>query len=426
MTDIQTMFHQVRVSKEHIDYLRFLWWPNGDTSQPPVEHRMLVHLFGAVSSPSCANFALRQTAEDNKDMFNPNIISTVNTNFYVDDCLKSLPSEQEAVQLVTELTSLCQKGGFRLTKWMSNSRTVLGHIPKEDRASEVRELDLDRDKLPIERALGLLWSVEDDMFKFNIIVKDKPHTRRNMLSIVSSIYDPLGFLCPLTLPAKLLLQALCRSKHDWDGRIPQAASEKWRRWIEDLSVLEDFEVARCMKPHGFETVRQAELHHFADASEHGYGTVSYLRITNDSGDIHVSFMTGKARVAPMKQMTIPRLELAAAVLAVKVDKMLRKEMEVLYSILKEQHLDDEGLQTLLCEVEAILNSRPITTVTEDERDLEALTPNHILLLKAQPAYPPGLFQKTDLYIRRRGGQTATYDGVVTRPRRCRGARRNSH
>ena len=327
MTDIQTMFHQARVSKNDVDFLRFLWWPNGDINRPPVEHRMLVHLFGAVSSPSCANFALRETAKDNKNMFHPSIISTVENNFYVDDCLKSLPSEQDAVQLVKELTSLCQKGGFRLTKWISNSRTVLMHIPKEDRAREVRELDLDRDKLPVERALGLLWSVEDDMFKFNIVLKEKPHTRRNMLSIVCSIYDPLGFLCPLTLPAKLLLQELCRSKHDWDSRIPQATSDKWGRWIDDLCVLENFEVPRCMKPSGFGPVKQAELHHFSDASDHGYGTVSYLRISADNHVIHVSFMLGKARVAPLKQMTIPRMELTAAVLAVKVDRMLRKEME---------------------------------------------------------------------------------------------------
>lgn len=327
MTDIQTMFHQVKVSRNDIDFLRFLWWPNGNINKPPGEHRMLVHLFGAVSSPSCANFALRQTAKDNKNMFHPNIISTVENNFYVDDCLKSLSSEQEAVQLVRELTSLCQKGGFRLTKWVSNSRTVLMHIPKEDRAREVRELDLDRDKLPVERALGLLWSVENDQFKFNITVKEKPHTRRNMLSIVSSIYDPLGFLCPLTLSAKLLLQELCRNKHDWDSRIPQAASDKWSRWINDLCVLESFEVPRCVKPSGFGAVKRAELHHFSDASDHGYGTVSYLRMTADNHAINVSFMLGKARVAPLKQMTIPRMELAAAVLAVKVDKMLRKEVD---------------------------------------------------------------------------------------------------
>ena len=88
MTDIQAMFHQVRVPNP----MRFLWWPTGDVGKPPVEHRMLVHLFGAVSSSSCANFVLRQTARDNKSTFHPKVIRTIENNFNVDDCLKSLSS----------------------------------------------------------------------------------------------------------------------------------------------------------------------------------------------------------------------------------------------------------------------------------------------------------------------------------------------
>lgn len=226
MTDIKAMFHQVRVSKADVDFLRFLWWPDGDASMPAVEHRMLVHLFGAVSSPSCANFALRQIAKDNIDCFRSEVISTIENNFYVDDCLKSLPTEHEAVKMVKDLTSLCQTGGFHLTKWVSNSHTVLSHIPKEDRAQNVKELDLDRESIPTERALGLLWCVENDMFKFNITVKCRSHTRRDLLSVVSSIYDPLGFLSPFTLPAKLLLQDLYRNKCGWNEEIPQAAVVK--------------------------------------------------------------------------------------------------------------------------------------------------------------------------------------------------------
>lgn len=256
------------------------------------------------------------------------MISTVENNFYVDDCLKSLPSEHEAVELVKDLTSLCQAGGFHLTKWLSNSRAVLAQIPIEDRALNVKELDLNREKLPTERALGLLWYVENDVFKFNITVKCKSHTRRNLLSVVSSIYDPLGFLSPFTLPAKLLLQDLCRIKSGWDEEIPPAEVDKWSKWIKDLDEIQDFKVARCVKPTGFEMLKQAELHHFSDASEKGYGIVSYLRLTDDVHTVHVSFMLGKARVAPLKQVTIPRLELTAAVLAVRVDIMLRKALEL--------------------------------------------------------------------------------------------------
>ncbi|XP_035983633.1 uncharacterized protein LOC118557555 [Fundulus heteroclitus] len=96
MADIQAMFHQVYVPEKHRDFLRFLWWPNGNTSQVPQEYRMTVHLFGAVSSPSCANYALRRTAEDNAQQFPAEVVSTIKHNFYVDDCLKSLPTADEA------------------------------------------------------------------------------------------------------------------------------------------------------------------------------------------------------------------------------------------------------------------------------------------------------------------------------------------
>ncbi|XDV14268.1 hypothetical protein PO909_002442 [Leuciscus waleckii] len=126
-------------------------WPDGDVQQDFVEYRMKVHLFGAVTSPSCANFAL-MTAEDNKAHFPAEVTDTVKNNFYVHDCLKSMSTEQDAVLMVKDLTALCQKGGFVLSKWISNSHKVLASIPQENRTKETKELDLDRDNLPIERA----------------------------------------------------------------------------------------------------------------------------------------------------------------------------------------------------------------------------------------------------------------------------------
>ena len=178
MGDIQAMFYQVKVSEEDKDFLRFLWWPEGDMSKETVEYRMTVHLFGAVSSPSCASYALRKTAEDNSVFFSADVVETVKRNFYVDDCLKSLPSEEEAVHMVRALADICQRGGFTLTKWISNSRTVLQTVAEEHRAKDLKELDLDRDELPVERALGLQWCVETDSFKFKMMEKEQPHTRR--------------------------------------------------------------------------------------------------------------------------------------------------------------------------------------------------------------------------------------------------------
>ena len=124
MADIESMFYQVRVADADSTYLRFLWWPDGNLESELEEYQMVVHLFGAAFSPSCSNFALRKTAEDNTEHFPEAVVNTVKNNFYVDDCLKSLPSVDEAAQHAGDLRSLISRGGFRLTKWISNSRKV--------------------------------------------------------------------------------------------------------------------------------------------------------------------------------------------------------------------------------------------------------------------------------------------------------------
>lgn len=328
MTDIKSMFHQVRVAREDVDFLRFLWWPDGDITKEPVDHRMTVHIFGAVSSPSCATFALLKTAEDNQDEYPPEVVDTVRHNFYVDDCLKSVSSVEKAAWLYGNLKEMCSKGGFHLNKWISNHRSLLAIIPEEERTKEVKTLNLDRDKLPVERALGTQWDVESDTFTFSTVVKTQPITRRGILSVVSSIYDPLGFLAPVVLSAKQILQELCKAKLGWDEKIPEEHADRWKRWLDQLVLLDEFSVSRCITPHDFGEIASAQLLHFCDASEVGMGTVSYLRLTNCRDEVHVVFIMGKAKVAPLKQTTIPRLELAAAVLAVRIDRLLKTELQI--------------------------------------------------------------------------------------------------
>lgn len=304
------------------------WWPQGDVSKPLEVYRMNVHLFGAVSSPSIANFALKQTAVDNSELFSAKTLETIKFNFYVDDCLQSVASVKEAIQLTQDLRGACAQGGFTLNKWVSNSWEVLATIPESHRATLVKQLDLDREKPPLERALGVQWNIQKDTFTFKVAIKNRALTRRTVLSVVSSIYDPLGFLAPFILKAKQILQKLCLKRCGWDEVIPEELSKPWQRWITELSQLDRFEVDRCVKPESFGSVKTVQLHHFCDASEAGYGMVSYLSLTNSNGDIHVAFILAKSRVTPLKQMTIPRLELAAATLAVKVDKMLQKELHM--------------------------------------------------------------------------------------------------
>ena len=153
-------------------------------------------------------------------------------------------------------------------------------------------------------------------------------TRRGILSVVSSVYDPLGLAAPFVLPAKRLLQDLCRVKLEWDEPIPSEHKVRWERWMADLPKLSQFSVDRCIKPAGFDFISSSQLHHFSDASEIGLGSVSYLRLVNGQGDVHCSFLSSKSRVAPLKTITIPRLELSAAAISVKQDKVLKRELEI--------------------------------------------------------------------------------------------------
>ncbi|KAL9986299.1 hypothetical protein ACROYT_G000428 [Oculina patagonica] len=326
MADIEKMFYQVRVPTEDANYLRFLWWPGGDMGKAPEEFQMLVHLFGGVSSPSCASYALRKTADDNLEHFDEETVQTVRRNFYVDDCLKSVKDDQCASRLADQLCQSLAKGGFRLTKWISNSCDVIQSVPVSERAGSVRELDLEN--LHIERALGIQWDVQSGTFQFKIVVKDRPPTRRGILSVISSIYDPLGFVAPLILPAKIILRDLCRKRLDWDDRIPPEDSTLWEDWLQEPPKLEQFTVKRCVKPTNFGRIVSSQLHSFADASQEGYGAVTYLRVVNEDGDAHCAFLMGKSRQTPQKSITIPRLELSAAVVATNLNKMMRCELDI--------------------------------------------------------------------------------------------------
>ncbi len=157
MTDVEAMFHQVRVPDDECDLLRFLWWPDGDMEQEVQEYQMTVHLFGATSSPSVANFALRRTAVDNATIYDKAVTDTVEKNFYVDDCLKSVSTSEEGIGQAKDLRDMMANGGFKLTKWISNDRKVLESIPEQLRAKDVKDMDLWKDVLPIERALGVKW-----------------------------------------------------------------------------------------------------------------------------------------------------------------------------------------------------------------------------------------------------------------------------
>ena len=204
---------------------------------------------------------------------------------------------------------------------------MLEEFPSEERAPVMKDLNLESEELPVDRALGIHWDVERDSIILVVIDKKEPNNRKGVLLSIATVYDPLGFASPLILPAREINQELCRLTFDCE--LPPELYSLWIKWKKNLVSLNRYEISRCFKPKGFGKVERTELHHFADASqEHGYGTASYLRLVNDRGEIHCSFVMGKSRIKPLhKAITVPKLELTAATLATRMNKIITKELQ---------------------------------------------------------------------------------------------------
>ncbi|XP_022783263.1 uncharacterized protein LOC111324045 [Stylophora pistillata] len=223
MADIEQMFHQVRVCEEDRDSLRFLWRDLDETKRPS-EYKMTVHVFGAVDSPCCANYALQRTARDQQGKFSEDAINAVRRNFYMDDLLASKQNCDEATGLAKDLIGILATGGFRLTKWMSNSREVLTAIPSSEVACDI--IHLDRNGLPQERALGVKWCAEQDLLSLEPAKSKFPNTKRGILSATSSVFDPLGLAAPYVIKAKVIIQELWRRQIEWDSELPNDILQK--------------------------------------------------------------------------------------------------------------------------------------------------------------------------------------------------------
>ena len=158
----------------------------------------------------------------------------------MDDLLDSVKTEEEAQHRVTRLTELLKKGGFHLTKWMSSSRRVLSSIPACETTTS--QLDLERDELPVERALGLTWDAERDQFLFKVCEAGESTAKREILSYIAAQFDPLGFLAPVILIAKGIMQDVWRHEISWDGALPGKILTAWREWSQSLTAVRDLRI----------------------------------------------------------------------------------------------------------------------------------------------------------------------------------------
>ena len=172
------------------------------------------------------------------------------------------------------------------------------------------------------------WRVNTNTFGFDVNVKERPPTLRGILSIIGSVFDPFGFAAPFVLTAKKILQDLCKMKFGWDKEIPLEYNVRWQKWLIDLPMLSKLAIDHCFKPANFGTIAYSQLHHFSDASEIGFGSVSYLRLVDINDRVHCTILQGKSQLAPLKKFTIPQLELSAATVSMRSGKAIKRELEL--------------------------------------------------------------------------------------------------
>ena len=267
MADIESICYQVRVSEYQQSFIKFLWWENHNIEEKPSDFAMSAHVFGGVLSASCSNYALKRTAADNADQDGQEAAEVVRGNLYVDDLLKSVDDPNSAMILVKNVVDMCKSGEFHLTKFISNNSKQLIYIP-EDQRGNVKSTDL-IGALPAETALGVQWNTPDDSFTFSIQVNRRPLTKRKMLSIISSISNPLGLASPFVLEGMQLLQTLWNQHMQWDDVVGPELRKDCERWEQKLKGVEDIHISRCIKPCIFGKIVETSLHNFSGATEKG-------------------------------------------------------------------------------------------------------------------------------------------------------------
>ncbi|KAL4008256.1 hypothetical protein ACER0C_002108 [Sarotherodon galilaeus] len=313
--DIKAMFHQIRLLPEDRPLLQFLWRSMRKDEEPSM-YEWQVLPFGTTCSPCCATYALQRHVRDNRQG-NEDILDTVEKAFYVDNCLHSLQSAEEAKTLIDRMRELLAKGGFEIRQRASNVPSVVEHLPMEAKAASTELWLSQHNQDPEEPALGLRWNCLTDRLGYrHRLVEYSLPTLRNVYRVMASQYDPLGFLIPFSTRAKVLIQDLWKAGVGWDEQIhPTALLDRRTQWEKELI------------PPRADTRRPGrEAHIFCDASERAYGAVAYLRTQDSQGDVHVAVMMARSRVSPRKQISMPRLELCAALAGAQLAKILETEL----------------------------------------------------------------------------------------------------
>nr|XP_012215649.1 PREDICTED: uncharacterized protein LOC105668053 [Linepithema humile] len=304
--DIEKMFRQIRIHTLDADYQRILWQPPG--AESPHSYRLLTVTYGTASAPYLAMRVLRQLMADEGSRF-PKAAAVLDKYIYVDDVLIGADTVAELIETRDQLIAMMNCGGFPLRKWSANTPDALRDLPAEI----INAKQLSFEETGIQKILGLTWQPRDDFFQFTVTDdRNESTTKRSVLSCVAKLYDPLGWVAPVVITAKVLMQELWLARLEWDDPLPTDIQTRWVDYREQLTQLFEIRIPRWVGRH-HENLG-VEIHGFADASTRAYAAAVYLRVIHSFSEIRTHLLVARTKVAPIKTISIPRLELNAIVL----------------------------------------------------------------------------------------------------------------
>ena len=340
--DISKMFLNIIMRTEDRDFLRFLWKEPGESGEPVI-FRFNCVVFGAKDSPFQAITCLQKLAKSKLESASCNdlekrVCNLLLNDVYVDDVIIGGDTEEELIEHRDALQTLLSTGHFFVRKWASNSPIILKQIPEEERAPTVilgegvsapHETICSADT----KTLGVGWCPKTDFLtfeKYSSLKEDNTNTKTAVASLLSRLYDPLGLISPFVLHARFVMKQTFIEGINWKEALPKSLLPEWELWLNQLEGLANLKFPRLVKIGPI-----CEYHVFCDASERGYGCAVYVRITThsrrnkESANKYQSYLfMARSRIAPMKPLTIPRLELKGVLLGAEIGDFLNRSLGI--------------------------------------------------------------------------------------------------
>ncbi|GFX73792.1 integrase catalytic domain-containing protein [Trichonephila clavipes] len=319
--DVKSAFLQIELDFRDRDFTRFFWTDNLN-NEPYVLNFTRV-LFGLRPSPYLLAATLKHHFKKYRQQY-PHTFELLNSSIYVDGLICGQNDVPDALRTTLECFQIFSDAGILLSKWRSNSKQLNLLWQQEGVKTEFSETSA-IDLRPPTKVLGLAWDPENDLIYFDPkdllkFMSRRGESKRFILSVVGRIFDPIGILGPFIIKLKCLLQELWTLGVEWDSELPPKLRHKWQQWSSEAEGLTEIKIPRFYLGNIDQEISKCKIHCFSDASKSAYGTILYLRFVTCNNEIETSLICSKSRVAPLKSLTLPRLELTAALLSARLAK----------------------------------------------------------------------------------------------------------